>query len=157
MAYYKEQFQKLKSVKEIDGLTGEEFEWFCKFMLEEWLGYERVQVTKKELKGSKVKYDGGIDIISYKDGETYLIQCKHWHEGGDKDKDHLSVHLVRELGGVMKEWEIEHGDYPKGIVIATVPAFEIAKKEAKILDIELVDYAAIIKTLTNNLSAQREF
>lgn len=145
MAYYKEQFERLKSIKEIDRLNGEDFEWFCKFLLEDHLGFERVQVTKKELKGSKVKYDGGIDIIAHKGGETYLVQCKHWHEGGDKDKDYLSVHLVRELGGVMKAWELRHGKYPKGIVIATVPAFRLSLDEAEALGIELMDYSAIME------------
>lgn len=147
MAYYKNDFENLKSIKEIDRLNGEDFEWFCKFLLEDHLGFERVQVTKKELKGSKLKYDGGIDIIAHKGGETYLVQCKHWHEGGDKDKDHLSVHLVRELGGVMKAWELKHGKYPKGIVIATVPAFEIAKKESKKLGINLLDYSNFEKLI----------
>lgn len=151
MAYYKNQFRKLKSIKEIDRLSGEEFEWFCKFMLEEWLGYERVQVTKKELEGSKCKYDGGIDIIAHKDGETYLVQCKHWHEGGDKDKDHLGVRIVRELGGSMKEYEITHGFYPKGIVIATVPVFDITKKEAKILGIDLIDYSDLVEIMTTRV------
>ena len=152
MTYYKNQFENLKSIKEIDKLSGEDFEWFCKFMLEDYLGFTQVQVTKKKLKCSTVKYDGGIDIIAHKNNETYLVQCKHWSElGVDKQKRIIPVHLVREHGGVMKEWEIKKGKYPKGIIIATVPAFDIAKMEAKTLGIELMDYSVIMELVMKNI------
>jgi hypothetical protein len=146
MAYYKSQFKNIRSIKDIDKLSGEDFEWFCKFLLEDHLGFERVRVTKKEIKGSTVKYDGGIDIIAHKNNETYLIQCKRWSQfGKDKRKRILPVHLVREHGGVMKEWEIKHSKYPRGMIIATVPACVIARREAKTLNIELMDYSVIMR------------
>lgn len=52
----------------IDNMEGHEFERFCAQLLRE-NGYERVTVTKES-------GDQGIDIIAYKDGVKFGIQCK---------------------------------------------------------------------------------
>ena len=52
----------------IDDMEGHEFERFCARLLTE-NGYERVTVTKES-------GDQGIDIIAYKDGVKFGIQCK---------------------------------------------------------------------------------
>lgn len=52
----------------IDDIEGHEFERFCAQLLRE-NGYERVTVTKES-------GDQGIDIIAYKDGVKFGIQCK---------------------------------------------------------------------------------
>ncbi len=39
--------------------------------------------------------DGGIDIKLFKDGETYLVQCKHYKSWK------VSVHIVREFFGIV--------------------------------------------------------
>lgn len=52
----------------IDDIEGHEFERFCAHLLRE-NGYERVTVTKES-------GDQGIDIIAYKDGVKFGIQCK---------------------------------------------------------------------------------
>ena len=39
--------------------------------------------------------DGGVDLIARKEGETYLVQCKHWRAA------QVGVPVVRELYGAM--------------------------------------------------------
>lgn len=39
--------------------------------------------------------DGGVDLVLKKDGEKYLVQCKHWRA------NKVGVQIVRELLGVM--------------------------------------------------------
>lgn len=56
------------SVISIDNMEGHEFERFCAQILRE-NGYEQVTVTKES-------GDQGIDIIAYKDGVKFGIQCK---------------------------------------------------------------------------------
>lgn len=56
------------AISNFDDMEGHDFEYFCADILEK-NGYENVEVTK----GSG---DQGIDIIAYKDGIKYGIQCK---------------------------------------------------------------------------------
>ena len=88
-AFYSRKFQKTKSsatlhtsqpiytptpgptytfVRPYDQMDGHEFEYFCGNLLQN-NGFSNVEVTK----GSG---DQGIDIIAYKDGIKYGIQCK---------------------------------------------------------------------------------
>lgn len=57
-----------KPKSNFDNMEGHEFEYFCADVLRK-NGYENVEVTK----GSG---DQGIDIIAYKEGIKYGIQCK---------------------------------------------------------------------------------
>lgn len=59
---------KKYSMHEIDLMDGHEFEYFCAELLEN-SGYEKTEVTP----GSG---DQGIDVIAYKDGIKFGIQCK---------------------------------------------------------------------------------
>lgn len=60
---------KIKKIRRnIDTMEGHEFEYFCAEILKK-NGYEKVNVTQ----GSG---DQGIDIIAFKDGIKYGIQCK---------------------------------------------------------------------------------
>lgn len=54
--------------RELDGLEGHEFEYYCAELLER-KGFTEVEVTK----GSG---DYGIDILAEREGVTYAIQCK---------------------------------------------------------------------------------
>lgn len=54
----------------IDSMDGHQFENFCAALLRD-NGYVRVYVTK----GSG---DHGVDVIAYKDGQKYAIQCKRY-------------------------------------------------------------------------------
>ena len=59
---------KKYSMHEIDLMDGHEFEYFCAELLEN-SGYEKTEVTP----GSG---DQGIDVIAYKDGIKFGVQCK---------------------------------------------------------------------------------
>lgn len=61
-------FDIMDEQKSFDLMEGHEFEYFCAELLEK-NGYEKINVTQ----GSG---DQGIDIIAYKDGIKYGIQCK---------------------------------------------------------------------------------
>jgi hypothetical protein len=53
MSYFdKKQFKQIRSIKDIDKRDGNEFEYFCKFLLEDHLDFKKVQVTPKKIKGS---------------------------------------------------------------------------------------------------------
>ena len=56
------------TIQDIDKMDGHEFEYFCAELLKN-TGFENVNVTP----GSG---DQGIDVIAYKDGIKYGIQCK---------------------------------------------------------------------------------
>ena len=131
--FKQEDFAALSSMKEVQQMGWKDFEWFCKFFLES-LGYQSVSVTPP-------KYDGGVDNIAYKDGEKIFVQAKHWDKNGSKKKNHVPVEIVRALAGSMKQKSVE-----KGIIIATVPAYDQAKREARNLNIEIIDLEKL-KTL----------
>lgn len=61
---------KITSVSEIDYMEGHIFEFFCAEILEK-NSFTNVSVTK----GSG---DQGIDILAFKDGVKYAIQCKNY-------------------------------------------------------------------------------
>ena len=55
---------------DIDIMSGEEFESFCAKVLQD-NGFENVNITK-------ASGDQGVDIIAFKDGVRYAIQCKRY-------------------------------------------------------------------------------
>lgn len=57
-------------MNKVDNMTGLEFEHFTADLLSR-LGYTRISVTK-------ASGDQGIDVLAYKDGLSYAIQCKHY-------------------------------------------------------------------------------
>jgi restriction system protein len=66
-----------------------------------WQQFERLVGEGFRLQGYRVVEtggggaDGGIDLVLYKDGEQYLVQCKQWRAF------RVGVEIVRELYGVM--------------------------------------------------------
>lgn len=83
-------FKTIKKVgvrETIAKLSWQDFE----FLLSEWFKKEGFST---ELTGGGGA-DGGVDIKLYKDGELYLVQCKHYKV------NKVSVKVVRELYGVM--------------------------------------------------------
>jgi len=48
--------------------------------------------------------DGGVDLVLTKNGERFLVQCKHWKSGA-----RVSVMVVRELLGVMTSQKAKGG------------------------------------------------
>ena len=55
--------------------------------------FRRAGFTVTETGGTQA--DGGVDLVLRKDGETHLVQCKHWRA------QKVGVQIVRELYGVM--------------------------------------------------------
>lgn len=126
MMFKKKDFIALNSLQEVQQMSWRDFEWFCKFLLES-IGYDSVSVTSS-------KYDGGVDNIAFKNGEKVFVQDKHWSKYGSRKKRYVPVEIVRALAGSMQQKSVK-----KGIVIATVPVFEQAKREARKLNIEIID------------------
>ncbi len=96
----------------MDEMEGHDFERFCADLLERQ-GFVEVEVTR----GSG---DFGIDILAEKDGVSYAVQCKRYH-------DPVGVETVlRTYGGR------DYYDCMVGAVMTnqyfTAPAVEAAKK-----------------------------
>lgn len=58
------------SEAQVDNMDGHKFEYFCADLLL-YDGFSNIQVTR----GS---WDQGVDIIAWKDGQKYAIQCKRY-------------------------------------------------------------------------------
>jgi restriction system protein len=80
--------------------------------------------------------DGGVDLALMKDGERFLVQCKHWR------KDQVGVTVVRELNGVMAAMDA-HGGY----VVTGGQFTREAREFAKGTQIELMDGEALEKLI----------
>jgi restriction system protein len=80
--------------------------------------------------------DGGVDLALAKNGERFLVQCKHWRKG------QVGVTVVRELNGVMAAAGAKGGYVVTGGRF-TAEAQEFARKT----QIELVDGKALEKLL----------
>jgi restriction system protein len=76
--------------------------------------------------------DGGVDLALMKNGERFLVQCKHWR------KDQVGVTVVRELNGVMAAMDA-HGGY----VVTGGQFTREAREFARGTDIELMDGEAL--------------
>ena len=61
---------KKRRGRQLDGMEGHDFEWFCADLLER-RGVVDVEVTKSS-------GDYGVDVLAEKDGVTYAIQCKRY-------------------------------------------------------------------------------
>lgn len=72
--------------------------------------------------------DGGVDLIARKDGEKYLIQCKHWK------KYKIDVKTVREFLGVLYR-----AGASGGMIVTTGEFTDPAKKEAADQALELIN------------------
>ncbi len=72
--------------------------------------------------------DGSIDLALMKNGERFLVQCKHWR------KDQVGVTVVREMSGVMAAVDA-HGGY----VITGGQFTREAREFAKGTKLELMD------------------
>ena len=84
----------------------------------------------KELGGNGK--DGGVDIILKKEGDTYLVQCKHWKALK------VGVQIVRELYGVMAA-----RGATGGYIVTSGVFTEDAQSFANGRNIELIDGKAL--------------
>jgi len=113
-------------------LSDRDFEYCCKFLLEE-AGYGKAFVTKKGVLGG----DGGIDLDIYSPDRKLqaCAQCKLW-----KGRYKGLMKPVRELCGSMKIKGVE-----RGIFIITVDATPAEKREAELQNIEMIDSPALLR------------
>src|SRR3989344_8424331 len=127
-----ENLQQLSGLNSILALSSKEFEYCCKFLLEK-AGYGKTFVTKKGPKGG----DGGIDLDIYSSGSKLIAcgQCKLW-----KGRYRGLMKPLRELCGSMKIKGIS-----RGVFIVTVEATPEEKREAQLMDIEMIDGTALLK------------
>jgi len=133
----KQDFLRIRGIEEVKELTPREFEYFSKFLLE-YLGYKKVRVTpKKGYYGS----DGGIDVVCEYENQKVHVQSKKWNIASHK-RDYVPVKEIRELGGCMYRDKVK-----KGVFISTLQFHQKAKKEAKQMNIELIDDSDIEKVL----------
>jgi restriction system protein len=80
--------------------------------------------------------DGGVDLELTKNGERYLVQCKHWR------KRQVGVTVVRELNGVVSA-QGAHG----GFVVTGGEFSREAREFAESCGIKLVDGPALEKLI----------
>jgi restriction system protein len=104
-------------------LTWREFEW----MVGE--AYRRQGYDVSETPDGP---DGGVDLVARKDGEKYLIQCKHWK------RHKIDVRVVREFLGVLYK-----AGASGGTIVTTGSFTEPARKEAAGQALELIDGPAL--------------
>lgn len=88
--------------------------------------------------------DGGVDLALRKDGETFLVQCKHWKAYK------VGVSTVRELYGVMAA-----KGATGGFVVTSGVFTDEARTFSRGQNIELVDGKAL-HALIRGLSAHRK-
>jgi restriction system protein len=110
--------------KTIDGLSWQQFE----LLIGETFRRKGYSITETGGTGA----DGGIDLILRKDGEKYLVQCKHWRS--------LKVGLpvVREFFGAMAA-----EGAAAGYVVTSGQFTKEAKAFASGRNIELIDGAGL--------------
>lgn len=65
-----EEIQYRKNLADLKQLTSREFEFFCSTYLAS-IGYKRIKVTPPTR-------DGGKDIVAYKQGNKYVVECKKY-------------------------------------------------------------------------------
>ena len=88
-----------KGLKNLDKLSGEEFEKFlCELFIHS--GYRIIETSRKNIP------DGGIDIILLKNNKKIAVQAKAWKFGGNYT---VGVKDVRDFLGAMDTKGIEDG------------------------------------------------
>lgn len=80
--------------------------------------------------------DGGVDLVARKDGEKYLIQCKHWQSRK------VDVKIVREMLGVLSR-----SGAAGGVIVTTGELTTAARSEAEGQALELIDGNGLQKLL----------
>jgi len=120
-------FNKQSSLETIKQLSWREFE--------ELVGeyYRRNNYTVTE---SEAGPDGGVDLILTRDGETTLVQCKHWK------KSKVGVSIIREIFGVMKADNADHA-----VVVTTGTFTRDAEDFANKNDVDLISGNSLLSLI----------
>ncbi len=122
--FYNEEIKKLtpdliSDLKEIDSMSGDEFEEYLEVMFET-IGYEATKTKRSR--------DGGVDLILKKDDKITLIQAKRY-----KITETISVDAVRAVFSKKDKYKAE-----RLVVLTTAMKFSVdARKEAKEMGVEL--------------------
>jgi restriction system protein len=82
--------------------------------------------------------DGGIDLLLTRDGETTLVQCKHWRSR------HVGVSVVREMVGLMA-----HHGAAAGKIVCTGVFSSDCYRFAVGKPVELLDGEAVYKLIAD--------
>jgi restriction system protein len=104
-----------------------------------WAEFEELVAEAYRREGYSVEHtggaapDGGVDVVLRRNGQTTLVQCKHWKTWT------VGVKIVRELRGVMAS---ENADY--GIVVTSGTFTSEARVFAQENRISLVDGKELI-------------
>lgn len=117
-------------IKQIDQMSGTDFEEYSAFLLEK-CGYSKPRITKKY-------GDQGIDIITSKDDLKIGFQCKRW-------KKKVGNKAVQEVHAGIGYYSLD-----KAIVITNSYYTESAKELAKKLNVELWNRNDLIKLIENS-------
>jgi restriction system protein len=112
-----------------------------------WQQFESLVAAYFEQQGYRVTMtssgaDGGVDAIARRDGETFLIQCKHWRA------TQVGVSVVRELFGVMSAQGATGA-----LVVSSGPFTTAAVEFAEGRNIELVDANQLIRSTKSTAPA----
>lgn len=150
--FTREDFRSISTLDQITTLHPKDFEWFCKFLLEQ-RGHTGVLVTQKH---GKYRGDGGVDTISVANGEKVYGQCKRWNPNfWGCFNGRLPVRVIRELGGCMLRDRVK-----KGVMLTTLDYDGTDKREAAQMNIELIgrqEIASTMKTLIPTFRAGKRF
>lgn len=130
--FKKPDFDRLKSMAQIQTISPFDFEYFGKFFLES-MGYTGAFVSEKR---GALGGDGGIDITCVKGGKKTLVQCKKWRFGF---RGSIPIAVIRELGGCMLRDKA-----PRGIVFSTLGFDTLCRNEALKMGIDLIGPAEIL-------------
>ncbi|MCL6272215.1 restriction endonuclease [Sansalvadorimonas sp. 2012CJ34-2] len=120
----KQLFIDQKNINDVRRLSWQEFEQY----IGEFYRNQGYQVEEKGQGGS----DGGIDLIAKKEGNTLLVQCKHWQSRK------VGVSVVRELFGVVTAEKAAGG-----VLITTGSFTQDAQQFAHRQNIRLIDGEAL--------------
>jgi len=113
-----------------------------------WQQFERLVGETLRRKGFKVQElggdgpDGGVDLIAYREGKKYLVQCKQWRSSK------VGVSVVRELFGVMAA-----SAAAGGFVVTSGRFTEEAKAFAAGRNLALVDGAELDLWISHSRAA----
>lgn len=107
-------------------------------LIGQWFRTQRYAVTETGGVG-----DGGVDLVLTRDGETFLVQCKHWKAFK------VGVNIVRELLGVM----IMRGA-SGGFIVTSGVFTEEARRFAADCHITLIDGTRLSEILREGRTTQ---
>lgn len=119
---------KFGDTNALGAMSWQEFEQ----MVGEWFRRQGYAITEAGGAGP----DGGIDLVLHRNGEKFLVQCKHWRSMK------VGVGVVRELYGVMAAERVAGG-----FVVTSGSFTDDAKKFAYGRNIELLDGSTLIRVL----------